>query len=372
MKLPNKLKTIAMASAVGLQFGTACAQDAPILTEITDPDERARVEALIEQAREEGGLAWVGSFFEQAAADALYADFKVLYGLPDIEAKYTYEGSSAIPEKVMQPLAAGRNNFDLVSTVNWGWFNDLLAMGELMEYHSPSYDEYTYSNDYGLSRDGYWVSDAYAFTPLYNPAVLAERGVEDFHPTTWAEMNDPRLRGLVSVGNPRAPSPAATINYLIRVMGEEWVVEFIENTEPVINTRSSQSRDWLASGEVPLALLSHAKNTFQLHSTNVDVTLVYPEEGTVLLPQTTTILAAAPHPATARLFIDYMRSLRGTQLLMDSGATLFYGRPGIVSPDKVILPDLGDISIADFNWDTEGANDVLDGVRDKLVEWGLN
>lgn len=103
MKLPNKLKTIAMASAVGLQFGAACAQDAPILTEITDPDERARVEALIEQAREEGGLAWVGSFFEQAAADALYADFKVLYGLPDIEAKYTYEGSSAIPEKVMQP-----------------------------------------------------------------------------------------------------------------------------------------------------------------------------------------------------------------------------------------------------------------------------
>lgn len=155
-------------------------------------------------------------------------------------------------------------------------------------------------------------------------------------------------------------------------MGEEWVVEFIENTEPVINTRSSQSRDWLASGEVPLALLSHAKNTFQLHSTNVDVTLVYPEEGTVLLPQTTTIMAAAPHPATARLFIDYMRSLRGTQLLMDSGATLFYGRPGIVSPDEVILPDLGDISIADFNWDTEGANDVLDGVRDKLVEWGLN
>lgn len=57
---------------------------------------------------------------------------------------------------------------------------------------------------------------------------------------------------------------------------------------------------------------------------------------------------------------------------MDSGATLFYGRPGIVSPDEVILPDLGDISIADFNWDTEGANDVLDGVRDKLVEWGLN
>jgi iron(III) transport system substrate-binding protein len=240
-----------------------------------------------------------------------------------------------------------------------------------MEYRSPSYKDYTLSDAAGISKDGYWVSDAYAFTPLYNPKALADRGITDFNPTTWAELSDPRLKGMITIGNPGSPSSGATYAFLVKKLGEDWLREFVRNVEPVINMRNSQARDWVASGEVPIALFSHAKTANSLLEGNVDVTLYYPEEGTLLLPNSSAILTKAPHPAAAKLFIDYLRSARGTQTLMDEGALMLFGRPGVTSPNTEILPGLENISVAEFDWDVDGTSEKLDNARRILAEEGL-
>jgi len=352
-------------------FGQAQAQNSPILDDIQDADERARVAGLIEQAREEGALEWIGNFIEQSHAAAALDDFKQLYGLPDLRTEYTYEGALQIPQKIVELLQADRNNFDIVSTVGWDWYTDMLKAGELMEYHSPSYKDYTLSDAAGISKDGYWVADSYAFTPLYNPKALADRGITDFNPTSWKDFNDPRLKGMITIGNPGSPSSGATYAFLVKILGEDWLHDFAKNVEPVINMRNSQARDWVASGEVPIALMSHAKTANALLEGNVDVKLIYPEEGTLLLPNTSAILAKAPHPAAAKLFIDYLRSARGTQTLMDAGALMLFGRPGVKSPNAEILPGLENIKVAEFDWDVDGTSEKLDNARRILAEHGL-
>jgi iron(III) transport system substrate-binding protein len=351
--------------------GQAQAQDAPILSQIEDADERSRVAGLIEQAREEGALDLIGNFIEQAHAAALIEDFKEFYGLPDLQVEYTYEGALQIPQKIIELLQADRNTFDIVSTVGWDWYTDLLEAGELMEYHSPSYEDYTLSDSAGVSKDGYWVANSYAFTPLYNPKALADRGITDFNPTTWAELNDPKLKGMITIGNPGSPSSGATYAFLVKEFGEAWLRDFAKNVEPVINMRNSQARDWVASGEVPIALFSHAKTANALLEGNVDVKLIYPEEGTLLLPNTSAILAKAPHPAAAKLFIDHLHSARGTQVLMDEGALMLFGRPGVKSPNPDILPGLENINVAKFDWDVDGTAEKLDNARRILAEQGL-
>lgn len=371
MRHATKLARIALLAVFCGFFGQAQAQDAPILSQIDDADERARVAGLIEQARGEGALEWIGNFIEQSQGAAALSEFKELYGLPDLTTEYTYEGAAQIPQKIVELLQAGRNNFDVVSTVGWDWYTDLLNAGELMEYRSPSYKDYTLSDAAGISKDGYWVSDAYAFTPLYNPKALADRGITDFNPTTWAELSDPRLKGMITIGNPGSPSSGATYAFLVKKLGEDWLREFVRNVEPVINMRNSQARDWVASGEVPIALFSHAKTANSLLEGNVDVTLYYPEEGTLLLPNSSAILTKAPHPAAAKLFIDYLRSARGTQTLMDEGALMLFGRPGVTSPNTEILPGLENISVAEFDWDVDGTSEKLDNARRILAEEGL-
>jgi hypothetical protein len=53
----------------------------------------------------------------------------------------------------------------------------------------------------------------------------------------------------------------------------------------------------------------------------------------VLLPFPAIILAKAPHPNAWKLFIDFVRSALG-QAVMDSGPTMFFGRPGGRDRDK--------------------------------------
>ncbi len=365
-----RLLCCGLMAALILGVGIVRAQEAPVLGQIADPDERARVAALIEQARNEGALEWIGNFIEQRQAAAALDDFKQLYGLPDLRTEYTYEGASKIPQKVTELLRANRNNFDIVSTVGWNWYSDLLGEGQWMEYESPNYDAYELSDAAGISKHGYWVSDSYAFTPLYNPKALADRGITDFNPTSWADMNDPRLKGMIAIGTPRSPSSAATYAFLVKVLGEDWLRDFVRNVEPVINMRNSQARDWVASGEVPIALFSHAKTANSLLEGNVDVKLIYPEEGALLLPFSPAILEEAPHPATAKLFIDYLRSARGAQTLMDAGALMLFGRQGLKSPNPDILPGLENINVADFDWDVDGAKENLDNARAILAEQG--
>lgn len=356
--------------AVTLSFAHA-QQQAPALAEIKDPAERARVQALIDGARKEGALSWIGVQIEPGHAEPIIAEFKRYYGLNDLRGEYTYSGTGEIVTRIEQLLRAKRGDFDIVWTASWAWYKDLLKRGEIMKYESPNYAAYTLSDKNGMSEQGYWVSDAYAFAPVYNPATLEARGIKDFNPTSWQDFVDPRLKGqLAMIDVLVSTSAAPVLAGIAKTMGDKWLGD-LGKLGPVLHIKASQGRDWVGSGEFAVAMLNSPKDALSLQERNLKTKQSFPKEGIVLIPFAPIIMKSAPHPKTAQLFIDFVRSAHGTQTMMNAGSLLFFGRPGVKSKYPDILPPSEEVKAIPFDWETEGTNEAIKKFRDKVRSVGI-
>ena len=369
--IERALLTLAAAAIVAAAALPARAQQAPALAAVTDPAERARVQALIEEARKEGALSWIGVQIEPGHADAILAEFKRYYGLDDLKGEYTYASTGAIVTRVEQLLRAKRNDFDIVWNASWAWYKDLLKRGEIMKYESPSYAAYTLSDRHGMSAKGYWVADAYAFAPVYNTSALEAHGIKDFHPTSWRDFVDPKLTGQVAMIDALVSTSAAPVLAgVVKAMGDDWLAA-LGKIKPALHIKAAQGRDWVGSGEFSIALFNSPKDALSLAQRHLPTHQVFPKEGVVLIPFAPIILASAPHPATSRLFIDFVRSAHGTQTMMDAGSLLFFGRPGVKSRHPDILPPAEEVNAIPFDWDTEGSNAAVSKFREKMRAVGI-
>ena len=365
---------IAAALAVAgcmLAAPMAQAQEAPALAAIKDAKEKARVSALIEAAKKEGQLSWIGVQIEPGHANAILTEFKRYYGLNDMKTEYTYAGTGAIVTRVEQLLRAKRNNFDIVWNASWAWYKDLLKRGEIMKYKSPYYKEYTLSDKNGLSVKGYWAADAYTFAPIYNTKAVADLGIKDFKPTSWADFVQPKFQGHLSMINILISTSAAPVVMgITKVMGEKWL-EALGKTKPTLHTKAAQGRDWVGAGEFAATLLNSPKDSLSLIKRKLPTKQVFPKEGVVLIPFPAIIMTSAPHPAASKLFIDFVRSAHGTQTAMDAGALLFFGRPGVKPKYPDILPAAEDVKSIPFNWDTEATNAAIKAFRVRAASYGI-
>lgn len=362
---------LCLASLAVASFAPAQAQEPPVLVDAKDKAEHARVAKLIEGAKKEGALNWIGVYSEPEQGRRILEAFKKRYGLPNLKTEYSYVGTGALIARVSQLLKAHRNNFDVVWTSSWAWYKDLLKAGELMKYNSPYYKEYTLSNKAGMSEPGYWVSDAYTQSPLFNTKALADRKITDFDGSSYAQLANPKLKGLVALPDPfTSTSTAQAFIGLVRVMGKDWLKKVAQNN-PVLRAKSSQGRAWVASGEFPVTL-GYAKDAVKLKATHVPVKLVYPKEGVVLLPFAPVIMHSAPHPDVAKLFIDFLRSAKGAQDVMDSGSAMLFGRPGVKSPDPEILPGWENIKVIPMNWNKDATVAAIKKIRRVSKEAGLH
>ena len=306
----------------------------PALQDAQEPQEKARIQALLDKARTEGSLTIDGIMVEPKHAKFISEGFREYYGLAKLEVKYTYGSANGIVTKVNQLLAAKRPAPDIVWNVTWAWYKELLSRKQILAYDSPHYQAYTVSNEIGNSMPGYWVSDSYAFSPMWNPSALEKAGIKNFNPTSWWDFTDPKFTKMVSMGNILRGGSATLWGLGLRkTLGDEWFIK-IAKLKPAFFIKTAQGRDWCASGEYPIDLYSHAKNSETVKKVGVTVKLLYPKEGVVLLPFAPIVMAAGPHPNTAKLFIDYVRSAVGANRIAETGVGLIYGRPGIKVQEK--------------------------------------
>jgi iron(III) transport system substrate-binding protein len=358
-------------AAACITVPVASAQEPPALAAITDSKEKARVQALIDGAKKEGALSWIGVQIEPGHADPILAEFKRYYGLNDLKGEYTYGATGAIVTRVEQLLKAKRNNFDIVWNASWAWYKDLLKRGELMQYDSPHYAAYTLSDKNGMSQKGYWVSDAYAFAPVFNTAALDKLGMRNFSPTSWNDFVDARLAGqLAMIDVLISTSAAPVLSGVVKTMGDEWFQK-LGKLKPTLHSKAAQGRDWVGSGEFAVALFNSPKDALSLQQRNLPTRQVFPKEGVVLIPFAPIIPRSAPHPNTAKLFIDFVRSAHGTQTAMNAGSLLFFGRPGVKPKYPDLLPSAEQVKAIPFDWDTEATNDVVKKFRDKVRAVGI-
>lgn len=348
-------------------------QGATALSDIKDPAEAERVRRLIEGANSEGSLSWIGVQFSPDRAEPIIAEFKRYYGLESLEVEYSYTPTGEIIKRVEEGLRDQSNAIDIVWTSSPAWYRDLLRRGEVMRYESPFYRDYSLSDRNGMSEPGYWVSDAYTFIPLYNPASVERHGIGSFKPKSWADFVDPRLLGAISIIDVAASTTAAPVLAgITKAMGDEWL-ENLGKNKLTLHLRGGDGREGVGSGEHAITMFGTPADTLALLERGIKVEQVFPKEGVVLIPFTPIILKRAPHSSAAQLFIDFVRSPHGTQAAMATlgEALIFFGRPGVTSKYPHLLPASEDVNAIPFDWDTEATNEAIEAFRVKARSAGI-
>lgn len=255
-----------------------------------------------ERAEAEGKLMFYATF---TAADSktLVDGFKQLY--PKIDATYFRTTDSAMMERILTENRAGQNLWDVVITTSF-YGHNLKRRGLFAAYDSP---------ERKFFRDGYkdpqamWTSTYTNYAAFgYNNRAVAKTNV----PKSFNDLLKPEWKGQIGMES----RPYEWFGTMLKAMGEEKGLAYMRELAKQTQLRSGRTllAQLVAAGEFLGALTAYSQTFEVLKPSGAPVDWVYLNPVFANI-HPTGVAAKAPHPNAARLFIDFVLSKRGQELI---------------------------------------------------------
>ena len=261
--------------------------------------------AVIERAKKEAEVVWYTSAGLQDSnpmAESFQKDY------PFIRVSVIRAGSGVLINKILNEARAQKGLFDVLNT-NDESVLPLKRRGLIARYVSP---EATFYDDDLKDKEGYWHT-AYVIPWFlgYNTKMVKKEEL----PKTYEELLNPKWKGRkIALGSDNG---SLILSGLMRVWGKEKAIRYFQQLakqEPAIQAGAPSSRIQLvAAGEFPLTLASgNTLQTFASRGAPVDWVPLEP-----VFVQLNTIMLAAQsrHPNATKLFIDFVLSKKGQEMI---------------------------------------------------------
>jgi len=358
MRRSAKFLGLAGLLALGM-ISSAQAQNPPAVAQASG-SEQGRVEALVQEATKEGSLSYWDAVIQPETNDELTAAFKKRYGLPaSFKVNYTLSNTSGLATRVDQELQANKVTIDVTALASLPWVYGHVKNGDVLEYDSPQYAAYSKIFSLGLGKKGYFAfNGSYMFVPMWSTEGFA------FNGTSWKDVVGAVPTGRLSVGDvSKSEAYAATQIGLRKVLGPDYF-QAIAKMSPTFLIRSEQIASRLVSGEDLMAFSGMPTRAYQFNQRGGKLKFLMPKEGVVLLPAAMFILKPAPHPAAAKLWVDFILSQEGQEILVKREA-LISGRDGFKSPIPDYAPPIESLNIIPIDW----PNVSIDDLKKVREEW---
>jgi iron(III) transport system substrate-binding protein len=346
------VSTLVCAALAGLFAVKALAQDVPAFAGVS-AEEKARLSALIDGAKKEGELTYWDVVIQPETNDALVAEFRKYYGLPNsFKVNYQLSATAALVTRVEQEIGADRVTIDIAAIGSPSWVFERANKGDALEYDSPQYKYFETSFKNGLGKPKFFAfNGAYLFVPMWDSEALKFSG---------KSYKD--VLGAVATGRLTVGDVSKSVAYLATYAGlrKSLDVDFFKKLaamKPSLLVRSEQIASRLVSGEDLLAFTGMPTRAYQNNQKGAKLKFIFPEEGVVLLPQNMFILKKAPHPNAAKLWIDFVLSERGQAILV-KGEALISGRAGFKSPLPEYAPAIETLKLIPIDWEALSAAEL--------------
>ena len=164
--------------------------------------------------------------------------------------------------------------------------------------------------------DGYFASNRATLSVIgYNTKLVASDGA----PKSYADLLDPKWSGKSVKAHPGYSGNIMTATFeLSQALGWEYFKKL--GGQRIMQVQSStEPPKKLALGERPVMFDGNEYNALILTGEGAPIAIVYPREGTPLSVGSAGVMKDAPHPNAARLFLGYLFSRDGQQLLVEKG-----------------------------------------------------
>ena len=270
---------------------------------------------LIEGAKKEGALVWYSSTSTEDIK-RLFDAFNKKY--PFIKTEFFNAGSARVYNRILNEARIGKVFFDLVS-IRGVETHQLVKDGFFQPYVSP--ESVVYPRGFKDPK-GYWVDyfDAYNII-AYNTKLVPK----ELAPKNWEDLLDPKWKGKIAMDEEMYSWYAA----MAVAWGKEKADRYMKSlAKQDIQLRNGQTliAQLMAAGEFHMGMaLAHRIERMKEQGAPV-------EWVTTLDPITVSlhpigVAAKSPHANSAKLFIDFVLSKEGQQLVLAIGRTP--SRPGI-------------------------------------------
>jgi len=284
----TKLK-LALGAAVALSMLAAVASSGA-------SEHQAKAEA-------EGKVVFYATM-NTADVKALTDAFKQAYS--KIEAEFYRTPDAQMMERILTEARAGRNLWDVIATTSF-YGHALKKRGMLAAYDSP---ERKYYREGYKDPQGFWTSTYTNYAVLgYNTRLVAKSTVPGSH----SDLLKPEWKGQLGIEG-RAYEWFATV---VKGMGEEKGLSFMRalaQQQPQLRTGRTLIAQLVAAGEFKGSLTAYSQNFENLKPTGAPVEWIALEPVFANI-HPTGLSAKAPHPNAGRLFIDFLLSKKGQEVV---------------------------------------------------------
>ena len=257
----------------------------------------------IKQAAETEGKMVFYASFNANDSKVLIDGFKQLH--PKIDGTFYRATDAKLMERILTEGRAGRNLWDVVMTSSFYGYN-LKKRGMLTVYDSPERKFY---------RDGYkdpqatWTSiftnyGAFGFNTRNVPKTSI--------PKSYNDLLKPEWKGNIGIDS----RPYEWFGTLVKAMGDEKGLAYMRELAKQVQLRNGRTilSQLTAAGEFKGALSAYSQTFETMKPAGAPVDWVYLNPVFANI-HPTGISAKAPHPNAGKLFVDFVLSKRGQELV---------------------------------------------------------
>jgi iron(III) transport system substrate-binding protein len=275
----------------------------PALAQETTP-------AMLDAAAKEGKVVWYSSV-DVKVAEAIAQAFKAAY--PKIDVDVERSGSERVFQRINQEHQSGIRNVDVVNSSDASHFL-FWKQQKWLAAHTPP-DVKRYAPQF-KDPDGYYADWRATLSVMgYNTNLVAEKDA----PTSYADLLDPRWKGKLVKSHPGYSGTSLTGTYaIVKVLGWDYLAKLAKQDVQQLQSTTATPKS-IASGERAVMVDGNEYNMFIEIDRKSPVKIIYPTEGTPFVTSPTAIFADAPHPNAARVFQNFLYTVKAQQLVVDMG-----------------------------------------------------
>jgi iron(III) transport system substrate-binding protein len=296
-------------------------------------------------AIEEGRLVWWHSL-DEATGRAVLTTFKQRYPQILVDESQSMPLAQLYP-RLMADIKAGGSSVDVVTVTDLELVWDMQQRGLLAEYVSPGAG--VVPAIYRSQPPVFWTAtDCDPIGVVYNPRLITATTAI----TSYAQFGQPQWKGLLALDESPGETQLAWGFGMESVAGWDFLAQIAKN-RPLIYASPASMLTQVAAGKAPVALNAPWSVARRYLGGSADLRLFQPPEGVPARCGAVALMAQAPRPNAGQVFIDFILSPEGQNLLGPNRRGTYPSRKDGNGPAG--LPAPGSFTIIQPNsWDDYG------------------
>ena len=267
-------------------------------------------QALHEAAKKEKEFTWYTAHYNSETAAALCQGFEKKY--PGVKCNYIRTTAQVAYQRLAQDQKAGIAQASVISSTDQSHYTKMKQDGWLQAYKPKNLPELVDAFRSFNDPDDLFIATAAGLVLItYNTSVVSPAEA----PKKWTDLTDPKWKNKVSIGHPGFSGYVGTwVVQMRKLYGWDYFKK-LELNKPRIG-RSINDTVTMLNAKESIVAAGPSATTLESRAKGNPVAVVYPEDGALLMVSASGILKNAPAPNAAKLFMEYLLSREGNEVMV--------------------------------------------------------